>query len=369
MARARLGARRLGDRRSAQVVLPGLRHRRARRPTPRGPPANLPSSPEYYRSNAPEEEPLDWYQYSIEGTRRFRALKLWMSWKHLGTRGLGGLVEHNIDLAAYLAERLRAAPDFELAVEPALSVVCFRHLPAGSDRWAPDRADRHQDALQRALEVDGTAWVSTTTLRGRTYLRAGVVNYLATRAEVDAHVRGAAPALRRHPRRARPALNRSCRAPRWRRRTARDQPLTPDRWRYTSATARSFCRFRRSTASYPPPKRDPATCLDLADHERVAALDDQVELADPAAPVPRDHVVPAVEVARVPRRLRPPVPPPTASPCRDDRATHRRRVRPAGAPGLSRWGYRGWSRPRAGALRRSRHAGSSPERSRRTARV
>jgi hypothetical protein len=34
--------------------------------------------------------------------------------------------------------------------------------------------------------MDGTSWVSVTSLRGRTYLRAGVVNYLATRAEVDA---------------------------------------------------------------------------------------------------------------------------------------------------------------------------------------
>ena len=50
-------------------------------------------SPEYYASNRPEDEPLNWYEYSIEGTRRFRALKLWMSWKHLGTRGLGALVE------------------------------------------------------------------------------------------------------------------------------------------------------------------------------------------------------------------------------------------------------------------------------------
>ena len=31
--------------------------------------------------------------YTIEGTRRFRALKLWLSWKHLGTEGFGRLVE------------------------------------------------------------------------------------------------------------------------------------------------------------------------------------------------------------------------------------------------------------------------------------
>ncbi len=142
-------------------------------------------SPEYYASSRPEDEPLNWYEYSIEGTRRFRALKLWMSWKHLGTAGLGGLIEHNDDLAAYLASRLRAADDFDLACEPELSVVCFRHLPTTIARRAPEDIDRYQAALQRALEVDGAAWVSVTTLRGAMHLRAGIVNPNAGRAETD----------------------------------------------------------------------------------------------------------------------------------------------------------------------------------------
>ncbi len=147
--------------------------------------ATFSRAPEYYASSRPEDEPLNWYEYSIEGTRRFRALKLWMSWQHLGTRGLGGLIEHNDDLAVYLADRLRAAEDFELACEPELSVVCFRHVPATVARWDPATIDRYQAALQRALEVDGSAWVSVTTLRGATYLRAGIVNPYARRADVD----------------------------------------------------------------------------------------------------------------------------------------------------------------------------------------
>jgi hypothetical protein len=39
--------------------------------------------------------------------------------------------------------------------------------------------------MQRALELSGAAWVSVTTLRGRRYMRAGIVNYLSTRADVD----------------------------------------------------------------------------------------------------------------------------------------------------------------------------------------
>jgi glutamate/tyrosine decarboxylase-like PLP-dependent enzyme len=142
-------------------------------------------SPEYYASSTPEDEPLNWYEYSLEGTRRFRALKLWMSWHHLGTEGLGGLVEYTNDLAADLAAMVSEADDLELAVAPELSVVCFRHLPPGSSTWPLELVNTYERSLQRALEVDGSAWVSLTTLRGATYLRAGVLNYLASRADVE----------------------------------------------------------------------------------------------------------------------------------------------------------------------------------------
>jgi glutamate/tyrosine decarboxylase-like PLP-dependent enzyme len=121
--------------------------------------------------------------YSIEGTRRFRGLKLWLSWKHLGTEGFGRLIEHNVDLASYLARRCREGGEFEVQPEePELSVVCFRHVPPG---LRGDELDAHQDRLQRALELSGAGWVSTTKLRGHTYLRAGIVNYLSTEADVD----------------------------------------------------------------------------------------------------------------------------------------------------------------------------------------
>jgi len=139
--------------------------------------------PEYYRHARPEEAPLNWFEFSIEGTRRFRGLKLWLSWKHLGTRGLGRLVERTDDLAAHLAARCRELPGFQvLPEEPELSVVCFRHVPVD---LGPDHLDAYQDRLQVALEESGDAWVSTTRLRGRTFLRAGIVNHLATEADVD----------------------------------------------------------------------------------------------------------------------------------------------------------------------------------------
>ena len=158
-------------------------------------------SPEYYRGGeAPATEhdtatadahegQLNFYKLGFEGTRRFRALKLWASWKHLGTSGFGRLIERNDDIAAYLAARCAEADDLEALPErPELSVVCFRHLPGGAAVAAtmdPADLNAHQDRLAAALEQSGDGWLSTTSLRGATWLRAGVVNYLTTEADID----------------------------------------------------------------------------------------------------------------------------------------------------------------------------------------
>ena len=158
-------------------------------------------SPEYYRGG---EGPLaaaddahgddhagqlNFYKLGFEGTRRFRALKLWATWKHLGTSGLGRLIEANDDVAAYLARRCVEADDLEAFPEaPELSVVCFRHLPGGraaATAMSKDDLDAHQDRLAATLEASGDGWLSTTSLHGATWLRAGVVNYLTTEADID----------------------------------------------------------------------------------------------------------------------------------------------------------------------------------------
>ncbi|MBA3236148.1 MAG: hypothetical protein H0T59_09190, partial [Chloroflexi bacterium] len=67
---------------------------------------------------------LNFYKLGLEGTRRWRALKLWMSWKHVGSEGFARLIEANNDLAALLSRRCAHADDFETIQQtPELSVV------------------------------------------------------------------------------------------------------------------------------------------------------------------------------------------------------------------------------------------------------
>ncbi len=103
-------------------------------------------SPEYYRTTRPQDEPLHWYQYSLEGTRRFRALKLWLSWKSLGTEGFGRLIDANLAVAAHLAGPLPRGRRLRGRAVRAGAVGRLLPPPA---RWSRRRS-RHRSGRARS---------------------------------------------------------------------------------------------------------------------------------------------------------------------------------------------------------------------------
>ena len=104
-------------------------------------------------------------------------------------RASARLIEANDDLAAHLARRCAEADDFEARPRGPGAVGRLLPAPARRRRAAlalpPATLDAHQDRLQRALEVSGDGWLTTTRLRGATWLRAGIVNYLSTEDDID----------------------------------------------------------------------------------------------------------------------------------------------------------------------------------------
>ncbi len=66
---------------------------------------------------------------SIQTTRRFDALKLWMTLRVMGADGLGSLFDEVIDLAAAGYEVIEADPRFEVVVRPQISTLVFRYVP------------------------------------------------------------------------------------------------------------------------------------------------------------------------------------------------------------------------------------------------
>jgi len=127
---------------------------------------------------------LPWFsEYGFQQTRGFRALKVWMTLQQFGLSGLTEIIEENLALAAYLADRVRNAPDLELMAPPGLSIVCFRFVdPSIADEETIAAVNR---ALLEQLQLGGEAFLTSTELRGRYVLRACFVNYRSTRSDVD----------------------------------------------------------------------------------------------------------------------------------------------------------------------------------------
>ena len=152
--------------------------------------------PDYLKKDLEwEPQRLDFYHYSMEGSRSFRGLKLWFSLKTLGRRGLGGLVDRTMDVALHLEARVRADPRFELFGAPVeMASVCFRHLPPWAAGLPPRgrsrpairrRLNAVQVGIQQRAERGGYAWFPTILLRGEVYFRFGVFNYRTTCRDVD----------------------------------------------------------------------------------------------------------------------------------------------------------------------------------------
>ncbi|HEU5451164.1 MAG TPA: pyridoxal-dependent decarboxylase [Terriglobales bacterium] len=123
-------------------------------------------------------ERYQYFVHSFEQSRRFRGLKVWMSFKRYGARQIGEWVDANVAHARRLYELAQADSDFEPATEPPMSAICLRYRGAN---LRGDAKKFHADVVSR-IEKDGRFWISTTELKGKSYFRINPVNF-RTRAE------------------------------------------------------------------------------------------------------------------------------------------------------------------------------------------
>jgi aromatic-L-amino-acid decarboxylase len=129
-----------------------------------------------------DDTALPWFsEFTIQQTRGFRALKLWMVLQQVGLDAYGSQIANDIALARDLRSRLTAHGDFEIVSAGPLSITCFRYAPA----WARD-VDALNRAVAERVQRDGAAFLTTTELGGRPVLRACIVNFRTTPADLDA---------------------------------------------------------------------------------------------------------------------------------------------------------------------------------------
>jgi glutamate/tyrosine decarboxylase-like PLP-dependent enzyme len=145
--------------------------------------------------HADPDEAFAFWEYGPELSRRFRALKVWMTLAHVGANAVGEAIESNLDCARYAAGLIADSAEFELLAPVELSILCFRYLPPSlrSGRELTDAEERELDRLNQQIMLGvqrgGGSYLSNATVRGRFALRGCVLNYRTTRHDMEVMLR------------------------------------------------------------------------------------------------------------------------------------------------------------------------------------
>jgi len=134
------------------------------------------------------ESPIEsfaFFEETLELSRRFRALKLWLSLRYHGIRAFRAQIQEDLNLAAHLAKRVELSDELQLMAPVPLSAVCFRFVPR-----TPVLTERQLDHLNlkilNLVQRGGRVFISNATIGGRFSLRACIVNHRSTPADVEA---------------------------------------------------------------------------------------------------------------------------------------------------------------------------------------
>lgn len=129
--------------------------------------------------------PADFCSLSIQLSRGFKALKIWVSLKSEGVEAFARAIERNLELAHYLTTQIGAASDLELLASTNLHIVNFRYAPDWAD---PASLNACNEDIVRQLQVAGIAVPSSTMINGQFSIRVCYSNHRTTHHHVDRFV-------------------------------------------------------------------------------------------------------------------------------------------------------------------------------------
>lgn len=135
---------------------------------------------EYARSFSDDPvEGFAFFEESLELSRRFRALKLWLSLRYHGVGQFRSAIQQDLDHAQLLARLIAAEPALELLAPVQLNTVCFRWMQAPEGTL-----DRRNAQIMREVLRRGRVCLSNASVRGAFALRACIMNHRTTDADI-----------------------------------------------------------------------------------------------------------------------------------------------------------------------------------------
>ena len=142
------------------------------------------SHPEYYNfGNADMTQ--NFYEYGLQNSRGFRALKVWMALQHVGKNGYVKMISEDIELAELLYEEATKHPELE-AITHSLSITTLRYVPIGYQEQ--DKKDEYlnklNETLLNTLQQGGEVFLSNALVRGNYCLRGCIVNFRTSKKDI-----------------------------------------------------------------------------------------------------------------------------------------------------------------------------------------
>jgi aromatic-L-amino-acid/L-tryptophan decarboxylase len=143
--------------------------------------------PAYYHF---DETATNYVERGPQNSRGFRALKVWLALKHAGASGYRRMIGDDIALSRSMAAAVERHPELQRLTQ-SLSITTFRYVPTDlRARLGNPDVEKHLDALNASLldtlQRGGDVFVSNAVIGGRYALRACIVNFHTTVADVEA---------------------------------------------------------------------------------------------------------------------------------------------------------------------------------------
>jgi aromatic-L-amino-acid/L-tryptophan decarboxylase len=143
--------------------------------------------PPYYHF---EERATNYVDYGPQNSRGFRALKVWLAFKHVGAAGYRQMIADDIRLSRSMAQAVSHHDELQLVTQ-GLSITTFRYVPRDlRSKLGDAQVEPYLDAINRELvdrvQRGGETFVSNAVVDGHYLLRACIVNFHTTQSDVEA---------------------------------------------------------------------------------------------------------------------------------------------------------------------------------------
>lgn len=141
--------------------------------------------PEYYNFDTDDDGiTINYYEYGLQNSRGFRALKVWLALQQVGKQGYIKLINDDIDLSQLLFDLADKHPELE-AVTHNLSITTLRYIPLNHPTNNEEELNTLNETLLFALQKNGKAYLSNAIVDGKYCLRSCIVNFRTSRKDIE----------------------------------------------------------------------------------------------------------------------------------------------------------------------------------------